>query len=541
MISEEIREEAKRFASFWNSKLEVHPQLKLDGTWPSIGIVDKILFSLRAKQIFNKLDVALIKGAAAYLGIIAYKCWSTYPDTICNLSKVGDNTEDYLLKASGGEFLKDGQEYSILLCNTIEGLLKNHNKELRYFADDTRTFGYENNILSSVAAGIVSGLSSHGQGAWGKLNLKKFEVNLIKCAASMAQSSVDFYANRYAGEIFGGSFDLYFPHLMLPPLKYNEPYLANRSTAACANFIHSNNLTSPQAKMLAKNLSFSPDESISTAGFVISCCLYQEQAPDWLLFVANCRGINNTVLRPSLELARRAYNISDPIHDLEKGDIQSAKNKIIFEHQLGFMPLLYLSDLDKWLEVLPENFFYFLTCSSAPESSEILDNFGILSKLNPDLALQLAFLKLSSGALLEAEKVLDLNFEGTAPENKDLRFRYFEIKSIIASLKQQDYIELIEQAVLTGTNNPVRFASLANQLARHYLQTENFEQALVLCEKINDTCPWWISAQVTRLMGLLAQKKHNEVELILAELSPYLSVSNHLFSFAKAFSLTFNR
>ena len=523
MIEDSIRDEANKFATFWNAVLFDLPELKLDGTWPSFGIVDKILFSLRTKDKFNITDLNFIKGAAAYIGVLAYKAWSSF--TECELIVVGDNTKDYLLKT------KSENKQSILLCKTLEHLLKNSNKEMSFFAEQSRFYTFDDNLISSQAAGIVSALSPHGSGEWSKLNQKGFEKNLIKAAKVMAESCVKYYKETNGGEFHGSKLELYYPHLVLPPIRYNEPQPGSRSTVALITYCLEQKLSRHEIKGLCKNLTLNPDETISTAGFVISCALIEDKPESWLLNAANSRGISMPFLRPALGLARKAFSVTDFLEDFNNNQLESYLNKIKTEHELGFLPLLYYTDLQE----MPEDFLYFISWSSANRAHELLDSYNLLVENKDCDILQLAFLKLNLGMLDQTKELLESHFKNVIPNNKEDKFRYHEL---YATLYPNSAKEHLEEAVITNTKDDIRFANAGNQLARYYLGEQKYEQALTITEQVTERTPWWHSAQLSRLISLLALKRDDQLEESLVELKINFRLSNQLFAFYKARQLS---
>ena len=192
MIEDVVRKEANRFTDFWNQVFFDYPQLKLDRTWPSIGIIDKILFPLRTKESFNFTDYDFIKGAAAYIGIIAHNNWSRYDNVKCDLKLTGDNVKDFVLLAQDKE-----DEIAIYLCKSLENILKGSNKEVNFFAKDKRFFTYNENLLSPCSMGIVSGLSNLVSGKWSKYSIKEFEKNKINLTQVFCIPDMAINTNRY--------------------------------------------------------------------------------------------------------------------------------------------------------------------------------------------------------------------------------------------------------------------------------------------------------------------------------------------------------
>lgn len=512
MIEQPVRKEANRFANFWNELFIDYPKLKLDFTWPSVGIIDKILFPLRNKKLFNSVDYDFIKGAAAYIGIITYKNWSNYPDVKCELKLEGDQVKDFILYAEDGD-----KKINIKLGKSVEDIINSSNKEVNFFAQDKKHFTFSENLLSPSVAGIVSGLSPYVNGEWNKKTIKEFEKNLVLTAKNLSKTCVEFYQNRYAGESYGANQKVYLPNLVIPPIASNEPYPAARASVALANHIALNKYTKAETKALCKNLCFSPDQTISIPAILISCCLYENNSPNWLLAITNSLGFNLTLLKPTLNIIRDSFN--------QKDSLENTEHALKDEYNLGFLPLYFLPSFSFDYE-LPENLLYFLSWSSLEKAHDSISNFLILEKLHPALALQLAFLKINFGKAEQANEIIKSNFQ-TIPEDEELKYKYLELQYYLTGESSQ-----LEQAL--GTKDKQRLSTITTLLTRDYLAKQEFDKVIKISDEILSKIPWSINLQINKLMALLAKKEDQKIDHTLEELSDYFTVNNQLFSFLKA-------
>ena len=153
MIDEQVIEATKAFQDFWNEIFSEHKRFRLDGAWPSIGVIDRILLPLRGREKLDAEELVLIRGAAAYIGIFAYSYWSMFPDTEVELTASLDAKLEFILRASGGKHLGSGESFVVPLCRSLEKILKEGPGEKVLFAKFSRYVGPEDNIVSLFAAG----------------------------------------------------------------------------------------------------------------------------------------------------------------------------------------------------------------------------------------------------------------------------------------------------------------------------------------------------------------------------------------------------
>src|SRR3712207_2833311 len=76
MISAIVKERCEAFRNFWNDNLAVSSAYMLDGTWPSLGVLDLLTDSSRGRKELSQFEDAIIAGTAAYLAVMAHECWS---------------------------------------------------------------------------------------------------------------------------------------------------------------------------------------------------------------------------------------------------------------------------------------------------------------------------------------------------------------------------------------------------------------------------------------------------------------------------------
>jgi hypothetical protein len=535
MLDGEVKKISDDFVSFWNEVFQAQPQFLLDYTWPSIGIVDKLLFPLRGKKTFSAADLPLIRGAAAYIGIIAFRAWRNFPEVETSLTLTLEEPRDIVIKAKGGKFLKDDENFGISIGRTIENALKQVGTPVEIFADFTRVFSRNENILSNLATGIVSGACPSGHGPWKEKSQEKFNEYLVRAAEVMSDSCIEFNDTHYSGVAEGSRKELYFPNLLLPPIGFNEPHPGSRAMLSILGFKDHVEMSEEQLTVLAKNLAHSPDEHISTAGFIVASALCQNEAPNWLRAYGLVHAERLPRLRPVVDLAKSYLKQPRFFQHFEKGESEIAKASFKIEYEIGFFPLYFLPHLNYLENPNLNDFFYLLSWTSPRDCYNALDTYSILEPHPLDLQLQLLFLKICSGDTDSLDDRLNKIEGDLDPSDSELIFRFFELRGMSSELKgrPQDAFADFEQALLAKTTDDRRFATVATKVSRIYISDKKFDQALVLLNQVIERAPYWIPARLLRQAALLNSGDNDQFELSLLESLNYCNFSNHLFSFLK--------
>ena len=116
MIQESVQKLADEFTQWWKPFHEGYSQLELDYTWPSVGVIDALLFPVRRAEELEDYHRYLLAASGAYLGVMAYRCWSKFPNVELSLYQT-----DYgiYLETTGGEFLSANEKVSIDLTQKL--------------------------------------------------------------------------------------------------------------------------------------------------------------------------------------------------------------------------------------------------------------------------------------------------------------------------------------------------------------------------------------------------------------------------------------
>lgn len=538
MIESEVKKIADDFTNFWNEIFSSHQEFTLDYTWPSIGIVDKIIFPLRNKKEFNNHDEPLIQGASAYIACIAIECWRQYPEVQSRAFLSLDESKDVIIEAKGGEFLEKDEKFSICVTQVIKTVLKNADKQTKTFENQIRFITSSDNLLSPICTGIMPGLSHHGAGAWEKQTKKSFNNYLIISAKTLAHSCIKYKERRFAGEEFGRDFNVYFPNLLLPPMQFDEPQPCARACMSLVMYSKQKKISNEQFKRLAENLSLFHDEQISSTGFALSVALLQDnQIPNWLKSYALSHEMRTILLKPSIDLARKGLGHKSFFELFEISEYEQANLQLKNEYSIGLTPLLYLEDYKILSDPLLEEFCYYLHWTSLQKCFDALEKY---LKINSNIELKLQFIFLGIQLGLVDEMTIELSrLEYETIDSETNIFRINELRSLIldAQGKYLEALELQEKCLTLKIKDERRFAIVATKVAEKYIVEKKFKKAASLLHSIIDSTPYWTPARLLLLASLSQSEDKQVLKAVLIESKKECHFSNQLFSFFKAYNL----
>ncbi|MCB0359473.1 MAG: hypothetical protein KDD44_07545, partial [Bdellovibrionales bacterium] len=72
MIDQNVTALALACDSRWSELQETHPLYRLDGSWPSLGVLDRMLQTESRIGLGSRERISEI---AAYIGRLAHSCW----------------------------------------------------------------------------------------------------------------------------------------------------------------------------------------------------------------------------------------------------------------------------------------------------------------------------------------------------------------------------------------------------------------------------------------------------------------------------------
>ena len=337
MISIGVSTQAEQFRVQWSFARTHAPVLTLDGSWPSIGVLDLLLAPLRGKKALSPQGDELVKGAARYLATITHECWRRFGAD----PTVEEGDDGVTIKTSTGPFLTSGEEVSIEIEKQLRQLLRVCPSPFPVTVGKSRLLGPDQNWLSLFALGLFLGISPYGQGPWRAYEVAQFQPAAETVLKYLAQTAVDNYSRLYHDELVGQVPELYLNDLIYPPLLIDEELPCLRAATGVVSFLRSCRFSSKALLPLAKNFARSADEVLATVGLVYYAAACREAPSPDITARAEALGVRMPVLRlPMLEV-REHLNLDRDWLSADKPE-ESDRVRYELEKQFGFFPLIRL-------------------------------------------------------------------------------------------------------------------------------------------------------------------------------------------------------
>ena len=256
------------FISDWKDHLAINSSLELDGTWPSVGVLDLLTFALRRKeQVPDSLD-KIYSGAASYLALMAAQCWRPLVKEID--LEVG--TRGVSITAKGGELIPEGDPVVV----HIEELLRDRIKELPYpfpvAAGFEAPIRFESNILSLLGIGLMTGLAPGLAGPWESLSAEDLHPLVDAATKELSRQSAQHYARVFPNEQWGQLPELYLNGLIFPPTLMDEAVPLIGALPKLLDYFKEYQIKPASILELGFNLAKSPDSRLSDFGLVLYGC-----------------------------------------------------------------------------------------------------------------------------------------------------------------------------------------------------------------------------------------------------------------------------
>jgi hypothetical protein len=274
-IDDSIKELAISFADRFNSIQERYPKLRLDFSFPSVGVVELVLAHLRGITNFSNQEEQLVRGAAAYLAYIAAHAWASIPDDLVVTATI-DSTSEIAISVRNGIFLTDGSSFTInILSDLKEELEKASSKDL---------------VLESFAMGLFSGLCPNGKGNWKNLTAKEFAVYLDPIEQFLCLTTAEYFKAVYPDETFDNLPEIFKNSLVLPPHGFDEPFIGLRGATLLLEFLNKEGYSDKAVLDFVRKLSAMPTRQLSTIGKILTLSLTDEVRAGSTTIDPNLRG-----------------------------------------------------------------------------------------------------------------------------------------------------------------------------------------------------------------------------------------------------------
>ena len=523
------RQSRKLFASY--------PALVLDGTWPSVGIVDLLLFSLRGKNELNDDDEALLQGGASYIGRFLYEVWSTFGDgSKCELTLRG--TSEIVLILRGGAFLGPEDSVTLSLSNTLGAVLRELPNPLPVFESYRFPITPFDNLLSLVAAGAASVITPYAEGPLATKRIYELAPYVMSAQRVLAESAAKHYKSLHAGEPLGQTPDLYMSGLIYPPPGYDERFGFCRAAVGLVEFFGDRDLSAAEIEKCAYNLAQSPDAITASTAFAVLAALVEQTPSASLIALSENKRLQLQRLRPAVAAARKALGLPhDWITLLDEGKEAEALALIRCEARLGLLPLLQADPtalVDPQLRGLCHAIAWNDVAAGLENAESILQatNFSSAS------ALQLIFFDIASGNLESAELGIAAikQREHATPEVLARSLRL----GAQCRMLQGDWSGAraqLQNALRYGTFDASTRCAVLNELAFAYILNGDGDSALPHLDEALEIEPYHITHRLNRIAAL---QLSNETDAIMKEaqaVSHYAPTDPRVFDLIRSISI----
>lgn len=534
MIDPAVVSIAQEFIEAWSDKFKNYPRYALDLSWPSIGIVDKILIPLRYNQDFNELEHNTIVGAAAYIGGIIGGIWSNFPDRTIEasiaLSKESDKTE-IILSAKGGRFLPRRQRYTIELVSSLKKILSNPLSPFPAFNFYSQPISPYDNIVSLFARGVACGCSPFGVGPWNDIPLKDMDPYLISMQTTIARQCATYYDKAFPSERIGRQAILYWHYLILPPLGFNEIFMGATMANGLNMFVQNNQYDKNDLIQLGINLAQTPDDMLSAAGFILASGLLTESPSDKYRAARETMGNRAIDLKPAIHFFKLKTEGPkstwlDSIY-LQEKDTTLARLQI--EREQNLLPMLRLSN-----QTLTSISSYPIACalcfSQANVARSLINFLAKKGRISIDYILQGIFLDILQYNLRNASKdiqeIVDIPISN--PYTQSVRD---EALGILAFYDKQ-YDKAITHLMATlpiAVEDLSRYTDIVNYIICSHIACKKYEEALELTKTLLKRNPSSILSLLNQSFLLSVLKNNRDLNQELEHIARIAPMDNRVF------------
>ncbi len=321
----------------WGKYLSVSPTLALDGTWPSIGVIDQLTFCLRLKEEINPALEPMLRGAAAYIAKVAKNTWQSFAEEV----EIYDTQDGFSLRARGGEFLPDGEEVRYPVERELRRLLREFPDPFPMFLHFDVPVRFESPIVSFFALGVFTALGPAIEGYWEHFSPDDPKPWTKAVVRHLAADCAKSYSRMFPDEPVGQVSEIYLSGLVYPPPMVTGALPFTVSMEQLTAIFTEYGFAPEQVRRFAQNLCKSPDETLSSVGLILCCAISEELPPPEILAVAESKRSYSGILRAAMLRIRLGFcGKSDWV---ESGLLnEQDKSRFLVETEMGFVPWLEL-------------------------------------------------------------------------------------------------------------------------------------------------------------------------------------------------------
>lgn len=293
-----MNQAVKNLIEQWSGHLSVSPYLLLDGTWPSLSIIDSLTFGLRAEPDVPPALEPMLHGAAAYIAEIVASCWREF----CSSVEVIEGSEGIELRGKGGEHFANA-ELMFPIEQEFRKMLLDVPTSFELFYDTAIPIQIDSNIVHHFTLSVASGLSPLLRGrSYDERSLDAPWFEGVQ--KQIARQTATNYQRLFPSEAIGQMAEMYLGTLLCPPPLVGEPLpLINAVTNFC-EMSKEYGFDVATIERFASCLVRSPDENCSSLGLILLGAITQNRPSAQIIAVAQRKGSFVGLLRTAMVAAR---------------------------------------------------------------------------------------------------------------------------------------------------------------------------------------------------------------------------------------------
>ena len=475
MIEASVQQMSEAFKERWNHYLRISPLLVLDETWPTFGVMDLITFGLRLTPEIPESMNNIIRGAAAYLGVMVHRCWSRLLKEV----DLRDGPQGIYLEGRGSEWLPEGELLSLQLEDALRKVLREIPPAFPVFYGFGRNVDLESNVFGLMGLGMLTGLGPMVKGPWREKEPEALREVLDQAVRELARQSAENYARAFPDEPLGQLAEIYLNALIYPPLFMNEALPGASAVEQLLEYFTELKIKPQSISAFAANLAQSPDEVFSAVGLAFYAALTDSLPAAEIIASARTKGNFMGLLRPVVLQIRESLKLGD---DWLLGSIKNfqLEKRFEIEQAMGLIPWLYL-DKERIKNDSGENKLAPLLIAIAEFDLEgaIKAADFILGEEPGDIPLRVQRIKLEilNGDMEKAEKMLRSLF---SEPDSDRNPRFFNLWGLCLLQKgdKDNARKYFKAGLAVASAEPQMEAEIANNLAWSCMLTGDPETAL---------------------------------------------------------------
>ena len=515
MIDPAVQSELKKFEEYWGPYLQVSPALALDRSWLSVGVIDALTFALRKRPDLGEFERGVLRGAAAYLGVLAYDCWGAFGvDARVEIAETG-----VVIKGASGPGIGTEEEVVAHVERDLRHVLETLPVELAVTSSFSRVLSEVDNFVSPFAFGLFTGTIPSIEGPWEHQTPEDFGEHIEKVVKHLAQTCADSYATLYPDEPLGQVAELYLRQLIYPLTLMAEDLPLRQAVRGMIEFFEEYKVSSAMRLRLAYHLSGLPDERIAGAGFVFFVALSDSVMSPEVRARAQQLGLTVSLYRQAMLDVREHYGLSGDWLLKPEYSEQDA-NQITKELRLGFFPWLKMSKervLASAGDIEMQRLLVHLSQFNMKQAVLVLDSLIDLTPDDMQLRLQRVYFEVVSGEMEAAEAALKSLMSEPESENQPQIFDLMGMLQLIKGDLERAELFLKKAYGLAVADDIVR-SELANNYAWLNLLKGDTEKALYLLEDSLAKNPGYFTALLNQTTALHQQGNEAEAAAMDAEL-----------------------